>query len=850
MLTCLSPTKMFALTLVLLFIIRLRFPAERSIASIIKVRYGNATLQLIRKYESTDLKYKKCELDIEFIENCIKHELFPTFVRFKVSNSQLRNSKVHKDCQLRLLHQELLNKKSKLSCLKKRLFQLKVNVRNALSWIDFAHVSNLFLKHNDKVLTKTRLVQEKKLINLGLRTAHETNDPEKVIFNFSSRVLTSAEKSLLAKGLNLSIPPKLLNYADALSPFEVLYREIEESNQEFVNGEKEAFKASLKNIAFDFLHKYDPKVEQNLPPNEVAALKSLLKDNSIIIQKSDKGNSVVILDKTAYIERVTEILADTSKFQKLNVKKGKDFNYVRNQEKRITSVLYELNKKGSLSDADYNKLKPKGSAPSVLYGLSKVHKTVIDNKPKQRPILSAINTPTYNLSKFLVKILEPFTKNNHTARDSFTFANEVRSQNTQHVMASLDVEALFTNIPLEETIDICVELVFSEGDVVHGLNREDFRTLLSLATKESFIVFNGSYYKQIDGVAMGSPLGPTFANVFLCYHEEHWLSSCPADFKPKFYRRYVDDIFLLFDKHEHVDKFKAYMNSRHHNMKFTSELEELDLLPFLDIKVIRAIGQFTTSVYRKPTFSGVYTNYSSFLPEIYKSGLIRTLLFRLYTICSDWQLIHQEIEHLRTVMRRNAYPDRLIDSVIHRFLAYLFAPKDRPDLRAKDCKTFQIYLPFLGSVSSRTEKAITKAFQQFIPNCRIRIITTATTRLRTLFSFKDKIPKYLSSRVVYKFTCGNCKATYIGKTKRHSKTRYCEHFGISDLTGKTVKTIKQSAISDHRKTCHSRINFDAFTTLGRDNNNNWHLLLKESLFIQRDNPVLNAQVASVPLKLF
>ena len=111
--------------------------------------------------------------------------------------------------------------------------------------------------------------------------------------------------------------------------------------------------------------KYDPKVEQNLPPNEIAALKSLLKDDSIIIQKSDKGNSVVILDKAAYIERVTEILADTSKFQKLNVKKGEDFNYVRNQEKRITSVLYELNKKGLLSEADYNKLKPK--VPHLVY---------------------------------------------------------------------------------------------------------------------------------------------------------------------------------------------------------------------------------------------------------------------------------------------------------------------------------------------------------------------------------------------------------------------------------------------------------------------------------------------------
>ena len=93
---------MFALTLVFLFIIRLRFPASRSIADVISTRYGRGTLRLIRRYESTDLKYKKCELDIEFLNNCVKNELFPTFVRFKVANAQLRGSKVHKDWQLKL----------------------------------------------------------------------------------------------------------------------------------------------------------------------------------------------------------------------------------------------------------------------------------------------------------------------------------------------------------------------------------------------------------------------------------------------------------------------------------------------------------------------------------------------------------------------------------------------------------------------------------------------------------------------------------------------------------------------------------------------------------------------------
>ena len=155
--------------------------------------------------------------------------------------------------------------------------------------------------------------------------------PEKVIFNYSSRILSPAEKSLLAKGLNFSLPPKKLNYADGLAPFEQFYRDIDSSGEQFVRDGKDPFRASLRNTAFDFLNNYDPKIEQVLPPEEVEALKSLLRDKSIVIQKSDKGNSVVILDRPTYVEKVKEIIADTSKFRKLKIKPGKDYNYIINQ---------------------------------------------------------------------------------------------------------------------------------------------------------------------------------------------------------------------------------------------------------------------------------------------------------------------------------------------------------------------------------------------------------------------------------------------------------------------------------------------------------------------------------------
>ena len=145
-----------------------------------------------------------------------------------------------------------------------------------------------------------------------------------------------------------------------------------------------------------------------------------------------------------------------------------------------------------MTKQQYERLCPCGPSPGVMYGLSKVHKQLVDGFPKLRPILSAINTPTYKLAKFLVNIMEPLTKNEHTVKDTFTFAHDIRSQDANAWMSSFDVDSLFTNIPLEETIDICCNELFKSSSLVAGLTKAQFRSLLELATKESFILFNGT----------------------------------------------------------------------------------------------------------------------------------------------------------------------------------------------------------------------------------------------------------------------------------------------------------------------------------------------------------------------
>ena len=165
-------------------------------------------------------------------------------------------------------------------------------------------------------------------------------------------------------------------------------------------------------------------------------------------------------------------------------------------------------------------------------------------------------------------------------------------------MGSLHIDSLFTNITLEETINICTNLLYNNEDVIEGINKSEFKSLLSLATQESYFIFNDVLYKQKDGVAMGSPRGPTMGNVFLAFYEVKWLEHCPNEFKPVFYRRYVDDIFVLFESAEHLSKFRDYFNTCHPNTSFSFEQEKDGKLSFLDVEVSWEKGKFITTVYR------------------------------------------------------------------------------------------------------------------------------------------------------------------------------------------------------------------------------------------------------------
>ena len=241
-----------------------------------------------------------------------------------------------------------------------------------------------------------------------------------------------------------------------------------------------------------------------------------------------------------------QLISDNTKFKQLKQ------NPTKSREESLSAYLRKLSNEKIIDDATFHKILPSGSSPGVLYGLPKVHKASCPF----RPIVSSVNTYNYNLASYLVGVLQPISTNLHSVKDSFSFVDWAKKyKHNNGIMCPLDVCSLFTNVPLDETIDIALDKLYSLSDPP-TLPRSVLRKLLEFATKKSHFLFDGQYYDQIDGVAMGSPLGPVLANIFMRHFEEKWVMS--GQVCPSFWYRYVDDTFTMFENKVTANGFLQY----------------------------------------------------------------------------------------------------------------------------------------------------------------------------------------------------------------------------------------------------------------------------------------------------
>ena len=396
-----------------------------------------------------------------------------------------------------------------------------------------------------------------------------------------------------------------------------------------------------------------------------------------------------------------------------------------------------------------------------MYGLPKPHKKDVP----LRPILSMTGSAQHQLAKYLSSLLEPVLTlySSKCIRDSFTFADIIKTPNldpSSVFLCSFNISSLFTNVPLAETIQISADALYSSEHPPASFPRQIFVELMEMATSSVEFSFNDIMHCQIDGVAMGSPLGPALANIFVGYYEPKRFQTTS---KPEMYYHYMDDTFIVFSKEDKCDLFLDSLNSLHPSLRFTFEKKSNLALPFLDVLVEKSPSKFITSIYWKPTFTGQYLRWNSFSPRKRKTNFILTLTHRALAICSPERL-PSELDKIKFLLLTIGYPEHVIPS----FMAMKMKPFHAlPKFGLKKCPVY-LFLPWLDSVSTRFEKQVKSAVKECFSAVEPRVVYSTNEVLSA--TNKDVLPALQKSVVIYQFSW-HCDSRYVGCTSQRLQDR-------------------------------------------------------------------------------
>ena len=552
-------------------------------------------------------------------------------------------------------------------------------------------------------------------------------------------------------------------------------------------------------------------------------LKNLIRKSDIVILRGDKDSSVVIMNRSDYVEKLEGMIEE-------GVKKG---TYKKTEDttlqdlKKFQDFLY----RNFYTYEHYKSMYPHSNQPAKLYRTAKTHKfnniqEINKEKLKFHPIIDQTGTYSYNTAQVISQYLKPLCKSEFKINDTQSFAVDIK--NIQPLQEdeediSYDMELLFTNIPINETIDYILDQIYNKKKLKPICSKLIFkRLLLKLATEVTFTI-NNNFFKQTDVCTMGGPLSLTFSDIFMVKMENYIV----IPMKPIFYRRYVDDIYSRRKKNIEDSLFKA-LNSYHKNIKLTIEINPIK---FLDTHLHNKDRTFVTKVYRKET--KIPAHWSSQIPKRYKRNSIKVDLHRAKNISTNFE---EELKFIRNKFIKADFPVPFINNVIKDFKnQQKNVQQNNEEELIIPSYFFEVEPSFLLLKLPYCEKNETKS-KDFIRKFQFRLVISWNTRkLSSLFRLKDK-NLYPACKIYY----GRCQCgeDYVGETIRNTTTRWSEH------NNPTHKSEPAQHIKNHIGQL-----FDWSILYNAPSNNQIRKNL-EALFIGIIKPSLNEQTNFDRLTLF
>ena len=514
------------------------------------------------------------------------------------------------------------------------------------------------------------------------------------IVNLSKKVLSEAENTLLEKGLKFC-PTRKVNPGDQRKELDKFHRSLR--IKQFFDKNTDVTDPKQPTLQFLGQAFTDKDLEQKLktksgwipPPgssslegfitaNEVAltnkdynfdlrpnitkpekkALKDLSRDIEITIKQADKGGATVILDTKDYVTEGNRQLNDRSTYEVTTQDLTDQIN------NKVNSKLDEMERNGEITHSLKESLKSEVPTTPCIYFLPKIHKGQIP--PPGRPVVSANGCATEKISAFVdsfIKKLVPKMKSH--VKDTNDFINKIETEveiNMDSIMGTLDVGALYTNIPNEEGVEV-IRRKLTETRKPHlNPKTSSIIDLLELVLKNNNLEFNGKNFLQIQGTAMGTKLAPSYANLFMEDLEQKMLNS--HHLQPTTWFRYIDDIFFTWDHgEEELRYWLTFLNDYHQSIKFTMETSKTEV-NFLDTKVKKGDKGLYIDLYTKPTDTNTYLLYSSAHPPATKRSLPYSQLLRLKRICTRQEDYERHKEVKLEEFRDRGYPEHLLQKCV------------------------------------------------------------------------------------------------------------------------------------------------------------------------------------------
>ena len=321
--------------------------------------------------------------------------------------------------------------------------------------------------------------------------------------------MTQAQRSVLAKGPNYAVTPRQPPNLEYITAIEAACTKLSQQDAE-------EFRANINRVLWS---SQPPK--PNLTKAQTLALRELKRDRDHIVLTADKGVAMVIMDRQDYINKANQLLNQDT----YEVITKDPTNTIKN---KLINILKNIKTKSGLGTNTYKSMYPTGCVPPKFYGLPKIHRP---DKPL-RPIVSSCGSVTYGVAKELAKILKPLVgKSPHHINSTQDFVEQGKQFKLEpgECLSSYDVSALFTSVPIDPALKIIKDLLDKDTTLKERTVMEvgEIILLLEFCLKNTYFSFQGQFYEQVEGTAMGSPVRPIVANLYMEFLEQKALSTAP-----------------------------------------------------------------------------------------------------------------------------------------------------------------------------------------------------------------------------------------------------------------------------------------------------------------------------------